>query len=57
MTSWALESRADDYRKRAAHARAQAGEMTDPKAREAMLCVAEQWDRMAAFEEKVNPPT
>ena len=49
-------NRADEYRERAEECRAQASEMTDPKAREAMLETADTWERMAAYEDKHNPP-
>lgn len=44
------------YRVRAAEAREKAKIATDERARETLLQEADTWDRMAAYEDKHNPP-
>lgn len=49
-------NRSKEYRKRAEDARAKAKGMTEERARGSLLRDAEMWERMAAWEDKFNPP-
>ena len=53
---FSLPNRAEEYRHRAEEARTQAEGMKDKSARDAMLQVADTWERMAQWEDKNNPP-
>jgi hypothetical protein len=49
-------NRSAEYRARAAEARVKAEETSDAEARKTLLQIADTWERMAAYEDKHNPP-
>jgi len=49
-------NRSKEYRKRAGDCRAEASTATDEKARAMLMQDADAWERMAAWEDKHNPP-
>lgn len=57
MTFQTSEERIADYRRQADDARRKAGRATDPSARNALLEVADAWDRLAELErQELWPP-
>lgn len=49
-------NRSDEYRRRADEARRKADATTNQQLRKTLLQTADTWDRMAAYEDKHNPP-